>query len=137
MLFKLTDQEGQRLVMIMLAMRPDWTPNKPGLLLHTANTTTGFPAADFDHCIRSLAHYATARDHTGAHAKRTPNLYPEPGAHWTATAPENHQPPPGPPCQDHEGQDGPTCRSCWADVKTGDRPAALIGKHHTPESDQP
>jgi len=40
-----------------------------------------------------------------------------------------------PPCEDHIGQDGYTCRSCHADVKAGIRPADRIGKHHEPESE--
>lgn len=37
-------------------------------------------------------------------------------------------------CPDHVGKDAPNCASCWADVKVGDRPADMIGKHYVPQS---
>lgn len=49
--------------------------------------------------------------------------------HWPEDA--KRQLPKPPPCPDHVGQDAATCRSCWADVKCGDRPENMIGKHHT------
>ena len=38
-----------------------------------------------------------------------------------------------PPCLDHPEQDAHNCRCCLADVKVGDRPQELIGKHMEPE----
>ena len=74
---QLTDQEGQRLVQIMLAMRPDWIPNKPGRLLHAANQGDGFAyAQDYGHVIRAHAHYATHTGPGGRHHYRPPDLYP-------------------------------------------------------------
>jgi len=129
---KLTDQQGQRLTTMMLAMRPDWTPNKPGIVLAKANDTDGFPAADFGHCIRALAAYATETHPDGSFVKRTPNVYPEHGRHWTTTAPDGHDAPPARPCGDHDTEPAHNCRSCLADVKVGDRHPNMIGKRTTP-----
>lgn len=133
---KLTDQEGIRLVQAMLAMRPDWTANKPGILLRQTNESGGLPhAQDFGHAIRALAVYATETSPDGRPAKRTPNLYPADGRHWTTTATEPGALPQGPPCEDHPEEQASNCRCCWADVRVGDRPRNRIGKHHTPESE--
>lgn len=129
---KLTDQQGQRLTTMMLAMRPDWTPNKPGIILAKANDTEGFPAADFNHCIRALATYATETSPDGSFVKRTPNVYPQHGRHWTNTAPDGHEAPPARPCEDHPTEPAHNCRSCKADVLAGDRPENMIGKRTTP-----
>jgi hypothetical protein len=40
-----------------------------------------------------------------------------------------------PDCPDHVGESGPTCRCCWADVKTGQRPAEMIGQHFEAPAD--
>lgn len=37
-----------------------------------------------------------------------------------------------PPCEDHEGETAHNCRACKADIKLGQRPPHLIGKHHQP-----
>lgn len=119
----------------MLAMRPDWTKNNPGRMLADVNDQAGLPGRDFEHALRALAQYATARGSDGAHQYRTPDIYPREGKHWTTTAAADWIPPKPPPCPDHIGQDSTNCRSCWADVKAGIRPRDLIGKHHTPESE--
>ena len=127
---KLTDQEGQRLVSAMLAMRPDWIPNKPGRTLHTANEADGLPfAQDFGHALRALAAYATETGRDGRPAKRIPDYYLEAGKHWTSTATEPTTLPQGPPCEDHPEQEATNCRCCWADHKVGQRPVSHIGKH--------
>ena len=136
-MYKLTDQEGQRLTAMMVAARPDWTPNKPGLILKEANETDGLPGRDFGHCIRALAHYATQTDPAGGWAKRTPNFYPQDGKHWAATAPDDWQAPRARVfCLDHPTFDASTCTACWGDIKAGIRPENLLGKHHNPESEQ-
>ncbi|RAX50885.1 hypothetical protein DQ353_00340 [Arthrobacter sp. AQ5-05] len=132
MIMKLTDQQGQRLTQMMLAMRPDWIPNKPGTVLIRANESEGFPAADFGHCIRALAAYATETNADGTPAKRTPNVYPEHGRHWTTTAPDGHEAPKARPCGDHDTEPAHNCRSCRADVLAGDRTESMIGKRTTP-----
>lgn len=129
---KLTTQQGQRLTTMMLAMRPDWTPNKPENVLIRANEGPGFPAANFGHCIRALANYATETNPDGTFVKRTPNLYPEHGRHWTSTASEEHQAPDAPKCQEHDTEPAHNCRSCLADVKVGDRHPSMIGKSMRP-----
>lgn len=136
-MYKLTDQEGARLTAIMTAARPDWIPNKPGLVLKEANDGEGFPGKDFGHCIRALAHYATQTDASGAHAKRTPNFYPQDGKHWSQTAPEDWQPPrTWKPCEDHPTFEASCCRACWGDIKAGLRPENMLGKHHTPATEE-
>ena len=133
---KLTDQEGIRLVQAMLAMRPDWTANKPGILLRETNANGGLPhAQDFGHALRALAYYATETSPDGRPAKRTPNLYPADGRHWTTTAATPAALPQGPPCEDHPEEPARNCRCCWADVKTGHRPPTHIGKKYQPESE--
>jgi hypothetical protein len=134
--FKLTAQEGQRLTACMLAMRPDWTKNNPGRTLAEVNDAAGLPGRDFEHALRALAQYATARAPDGAHQYRTPDIYAREGKHWTDTAPAAWVAPKTPPCEDHIGQDAHTCRSCHADVKAGIRPSDRIGKHHEPESEE-
>lgn len=125
---QLTPRQGQRLTTMMLAMRPDWTPNNPGQLLATANQT-GLPGHDFAHTIRALANYSTAIDENGKPQYRTPNLFTQDGKYWTETAPTKWSKPKPPPCEDHPEQEAPTCRCCHADVKAGDRPTHMIGKH--------
>ena len=133
---RLSNQEGQRLVAAMLAMRPDWIPNQPGKLLLETNEAGGFPfAQDFGHVFRALAVYATDVGPDGRHAKRTPNLFPADGKHWTSTATDPAVLPRGPACEDHPEEVAANCRCCWADVKTGQRPATHIGKHYQPESE--
>ncbi|MET4059977.1 hypothetical protein ABIB35_001522 [Arthrobacter sp. UYP6] len=127
---KLTDQEGQRLVSVMLAMRPDWIPNKPGRMLLEANQAGGLVfAQDFGHALRALAAYATETGPDGRPAKRTPNLYTADGKHWTSTATEPTALPQQPACEDHPEQEAHNCRCCWADHKVGQRPQSHIGKH--------
>lgn len=130
MVFQLTNQEGQRLTAIMLAMRPDWVKNNPEKILADANMT-GLPGQDFGHSLRALAAYCTARDESGWQY-RTPNLYIQDGKYWTSTAPTNWVRPKAPMCKDHPESEAPTCRGCHADVKVGDRPADMIGRHYTP-----
>lgn len=127
-MFKLNTQEGQRLTALMLTMRPDWTPNNPARMLHTANETTGLPGMDFDHAVRALAHYATTRGDDGRHVKRTPDLYPLDGTHWSSTAPTGWSATPEPPCEDHPEHGARTCRCCWGDVRAGERNPDQVGK---------
>lgn len=49
--------------------------------------------------------------------------------HWPGDAKKKL--PRQPDCPDHVGQEAPTCRSCHADVKCGDRPPDMIGKQLT------
>lgn len=61
--------------------------------------------------------------------------------HWPEDAKKKLPKPPR--CPDHDGQDASTCRSCWADIKTGERPEHLLGKplnqniHDKPEGQNP
>lgn len=121
----------------MLAMRPDWIPNKPGRILLEANQAAGLVfAQDFGHALRALAAYATETGPDGRPAKRTPNLYTADGKHWTSTATEPTALPRQPACEDHPEEPAHNCRCCWADHKVGQRPQSHIGKTYTPESEK-
>ena len=133
---KLSEQEGLRVVQMMLAMRPDWIRNKPGLMLREVNEAGGLPLAeDFGHVVRALAAYATAKGPDGRHAKKIPDFFFEDGRHWSSTAAGPVAAPRGPACEDHPEEQATNCRCCQADVKVGQRPATHIGKHYQPESE--
>lgn len=63
---------------------------------------------------------------------QTPGRIFQIATHWPVKA-KPRLPKPA-PCPDHVGQDGGTCRCCWADVKVGLRPETHIGKHWAPPS---
>ena len=118
---------------MMLAMRPDWTPNKPGQMLWEINEAGGLPLAeDFGHVVRALAAYATAKGPDGRHAKKIPDFFFEDGRHWSSTATGPVAAPRGPACEDHETFSAHNCPCCWADFKVGERPKEMIGKHWNP-----
>jgi hypothetical protein len=110
---RLTDDEGRRLVAIMLATRPDWASRDPGAMLQAANGSGFVHAADYPHMIRALAHYATLPDHTGRPMGRGPDGYAQAGQHWTTTATPDFTVPRGPECKVHRHsyQPCPWCRS--------------------------
>lgn len=130
----LTRSQGQRLVQIIKLMRPDWSNNPVDKILSEANQGDGIPAHDFEHALRAAAHYATMTEPNGGYLKRTPNLYITTGKHWNDTAPakSNHAHVKMRQCEDHDGQDAHTCRSCRADIMLGDRPEHLMGKRLAP-----
>lgn len=123
--------QGETLVHLAHTLRPEWTVPSLRSLLQAAGE---LPGQDWEHVVRALLAYATAKKPDGTWAKLTPRFFPEAGGpHWTTTAPK---PAPGvlvrvPECEDHIGETAATCRCCIADVKLGQRPAELIGKHHT------
>lgn len=84
MLHRLTDQEGQALGVLALALRPDWVRNNPGRVFWQANQAGGIaPAADYAHCVLALLAYC--RPEAG---RRTPDLWALDGPHWRTTAAE-------------------------------------------------
>lgn len=131
-MFRLEDQQGRQLEAIMLATRPDWAPKNPGRMLEHANTVGFVHAADFAHMIRALAVYATQPDAHGQPFGRSPDGYTRAGAHWTTTAPQDHEKPRMPRCEEHATEDADTCRCCWSEVRTRERPERMVGRRMTP-----
>lgn len=126
----LTRSEGERLTRMLSAMRPDFDSQGIARILQKANQDGGLPGHNYDHAIRAAAHYATMANPDGSYAKHTPAMYPATGAHWDQTAPTNsrHRRHQEPPCEEHSGQTARTCVCCWADIKLGERPEAMLGK---------
>ena len=119
----ITEKQAKMIAHVLHEIRPSWGIEGTLKVLERNKDHTA-PFAD----IMAAAVYA-ARDPS----TQTPGRIFEVRIHWPATA-KAHLPKP-PPCEDHIGQDGPTCRSCHADVKAGIRPADRVGKHHEPESE--
>lgn len=128
MTHRLDHLQGETLVHLAHTLRPEWTVPSLRSLLQAAGD---LPGQDWEHVVRALLVYATARKPDGSPAKLTPRFFPEAGGpHWTTTAPK---PAPGvlvrvPECEDHTGEAAASCRCCVADVKLGQRPADMIGK---------
>ena len=135
---RLNDNQGRALTQLAHALRPDWNPTSTGKVLATANQAEGFPAQDFPHAVRALLAYATATTPNGDHKRHTPAFYAEPGPHWTTTATQSAPTPHNAPrCPDHDTFHAHNCPPCIADVKVGDRPATMIGKHYDPQEPEP
>jgi hypothetical protein len=119
----ITERQAQMLAHVLHEVRPAWGIDG---MLKVFERHKDHPAKFGDILAAAVA---AARDPETS----TPGRIFQVSIHW----PEKVRPklPPAPPCQDHIGQDGPTCRSCHADVKAGIRPADMIGKHHEPESE--
>lgn len=125
-----TPQQGIALTQLASALRPEWSPQSTGKVFSKANEGDGFPARDFIHAVRALIEYATATGPSGAFAKKTPAYFHEPGAWWETTAPP---PPPDEirrPCEDHPTFSAYRCPACVADVKCGQRPPEMVGRHY-------
>lgn len=125
-------RHGELLVQLAASLRPDWNPASLRTVLQAANP---LPGDDWEHVVRALLAYATARKPDGAWAKLTPRFFTEAGGtHWTTTrtmtGPREYVKVPA--CEDHPEQEAATCRCCWADVKVGERPTEGIGRR-TPE----
>ncbi len=58
---------------------------------------------------------------------QTPGRIFQVSIHWPEKSKSRLPKPPD--CPDHVGESGPTCRCCWADVKSGQRPQTHIGIH--------
>lgn len=130
----LTPDEAQALHFHALALRPDWTRNSPGQTWKRALDDYTLPfAKNYLHAVAALTAYCL-EEKDGRRTKRTPNLFPLEGSHWSVV------PPPavpgqgpgarsvGPACEDHPTFEAASCRCCLADVKLGQRPQDKIGK---------
>ena len=131
---RLDHLQGETLVHLAHTLRPEWTVPSLRSLLQAAGD---LPGQDWEHVVRALLAYATARKPDGSPAKLTPRFFPEAGGpHWTTThtvgtGPREYVK--APACEDHPEQEAATCRCCWADVKVGIRDRGLVGKRMTGE----
>jgi len=126
MTYKPNDVEWQALDLIALALRPDWKANKPGPTWFTKTGGTLPHAESFVHSVDALIDYATKSQPR----KRTPDIYPDDGAHWERTrpAPEAERPGREPLCQDHTAYNARTCPLCTDEIREKQRSPQQRGK---------
>ena len=118
-----TQAQATALVNILHAIRAtrgngvaDWHPKAIEKTLFE-NHTHPAPYGDI---VVALTKYAKDSD------KRVPNFLFDALADWAPpgqTTPRN-------PCEDHKTRAAANCPDCWSEVKTGMRPAELVGRHH-------
>lgn len=94
----------------------DWHPTAIENTLRE-NHTHPAPYADI---VLALVKYAKDSD------KRVPSFLWDALADWAPPG----QVAPRTPCEDHQTRAAANCPDCWSEVKTGMRPAHLVGKHH-------
>lgn len=112
---ELNEPQARHLAGILNIIRPDWPVPSLLTLIWENRAQPDFPAL-------VVAAVTKAQDRTC----KTPAPIFTPGAHWPEAVRDKL--PALPRCRDHDTEDAPTCRSCLADVKTGDRPETMIGK---------
>lgn len=115
---ELTERQAGHLASILNCIRPDWPVPSLLTILYENRVQPDFPSL-------VLASVTKAQDRTC----KTPAPIFIPGAHWPEAV--RSKLPALPRCEDHDTEDGPTCRSCLADVKAGQRLEAMIGKRLT------
>ena len=116
----ITETQGRLLAHLLHEIRPDWgIDGTLKVLIKQGN----HPARFGD--IATAAITAARDPHT-----QTPARIFQVSLHWPEEAKRMLPRPPA--CEDHPELDGPTCRCCWADFKTGQRPQTHIGRHYTP-----
>lgn len=120
-MLELTEAHARHLAGVLNLIRPDWPVPSLLTLLFEHREQPDFPAL-------VIAAVAKAQDRSC----KTPAPIFIPGAHWPEAA--RAKLPALPRCEDHDTEDGPTCRSCLADVKAGDRPETMIGKRMKQET---
>lgn len=116
---ELTEAHARHLAGVLNLIRPDWPVPSLLTLLFEHREQPDFPAL-------VIAAVTKAQDRSC----KTPAPIFIPGAHWPEVV--RAKLPALPRCEDHDTEDGPTCRSCLADVKAGDRPETMIGKRMKP-----
>ncbi|MDN5667652.1 MAG: hypothetical protein L0G87_04560 [Renibacterium salmoninarum] len=115
---KFTQETAQHLTKIIQAQRPTWTTNGiMNALSKLAIQRT--PGQALDQALNA------AKDPT---AKTPTAITFDQYQHQQAASNTTN----APPCEDHEGETAHNCRACKADIKLGQRPPHLIGKHHQP-----
>ena len=97
--------------------RPDWNHTA---VCNTIRKNLDHPAPYGDIVI-ALVKYARDSD------KRVPSFLFDALADWAPPG----QTAPRTPCLDHATRAASNCPDCWSEVKTGMRPADLVGQHHT------
>ena len=118
----ITDQQGRAVAYLLHEIRPDWPVASLQTLITKHQDAVSLGALIIAATTKALEQTC-----------QTPAPIFHPGPHWPAAA--RARLPKPPPCEDHIGQEGYSCRSCHADVKAGIRPPDRIGKHHEPESE--
>lgn len=118
-----TQDQATALVQILHTIRAtrnhgvaDWHPKAIEKTLFTNHTHP----APYQDIVVALTKYARDSD------KRVPNFLFDALADW---APAGHTAP-RTPCEDHQTRAAANCPDCWSEVKTGMRPAELVGQHH-------
>lgn len=116
----ITQPQALALAQLLHQIRPDWPA--ASLIAHL-RSHADHPADFADIAVAAITRATDER-------VKTPHLIWDQGPHW----PERAKPalPRGPRCADHDTFDAHNCPACWGDVRAGDRPENLIGKHHTP-----
>lgn len=128
----ITRPQAEALAALLHQLRPEW--GIPALMT-LIGKNLGHPAK-FPQLTQAAIAAAVRANPDGTHTARTPAVIYQPGRHWDQPVLETGaQVPPGPPCEDHIGQEAHNCRACWGDIKAGLRPADRLGKHHEPESE--
>ena len=94
----------------------DWHPKAIEKTLFE-NHTHPAPYGDI---VVALTKYARDSD------KRVPSFLFDALADWAPPG----QTTPRTPCEDHHTRAAANCPDCWSEVKTGMRPAELVGQHH-------
>jgi hypothetical protein len=114
----LTQSQAKALAAMLHELRPKWSTAS---MMKVLEKNAQHPAPFED---TALAAITAARDPK----VDTPGCIFVDQRFWPEKA-KAHIPKP-PPCPDHIGQESINCRSCWADVKAGDRPETHIGTHY-------
>lgn len=114
---EITKEQATTLANLIEQIRPDW-PTRQVLKLIAEHRTEH----TFGHLCQAAVSAASKR------SNRSPNVIFMPGTHWDI---EEHKAPipKAPACEDHPTFEAHNCRCCWSDVKVGDRPENMIGKH--------
>lgn len=128
----ITRAQAEALAGILHQLRPEWgIPSMVTLI----GRNKDHPAS-FQRLVLAAVTAANRRNPDGTWTARKPAVIFQPGRHWDHPIGETlATQPPGPNCEDHPTFQAHNCRCCWADIKTGTRPEAALGKHHH-ESDQ-
>lgn len=113
----ITDQQGRAIAYLLHEIRPDWPVASLMSLIDKHRDVPSLGALTIAATTKAME--ATCQ---------TPAPIFHPGPHWPEKV--RGQIPRPPSCEDHIGQESTNCRSCWADVKAGDRPETHIGKHY-------
>lgn len=116
----ITETQAKILAAALHEIRPAWSVPSMMTLL---GKNKDHPATFADTLAAAVN---AARDH----AVTTPALIFIDQRFWPEEVKKRLPKPPE--CADHVGQAAPTCCSCWADVKIGDRPESMIGRHWNP-----